>query len=319
MARVTEYLKNILLVIIILQFLPMVFITAKKYLGEAMHPKASVGVISIKGVIANTGQHIKYARKFFKDSEIKAIILKIDSQGGSPGAAQALYREIMDLKKEYEKPVIAYIEEVCASAAYNIAIAADHIICQPSSLVGSIGAYIAFPSFQGIMDDYHVKYQVIESGSMKMGGSVFKDLGPEQQKMLQAVTDDTYKQFASDVMERRPKLTTANEASWGDGKVFTGNMALNVGLVDEIGSLSALIRAIRDKAAIETDIEWVHPPKPGFLQQFAGRSDYAEFDEPEAQAPITLMESLYKQISTGYPYSWQRGIMPFTRDLDVMR
>ena len=128
MSRLSDYLKSLFLVILIINFLPGALSGVRKYASDLWETKTKVGVVTITGVITNTERYANQLKKFFKNNEIKAIVLKIDSPGGAPGAAQALFQEIKDLKKEHVKPVIAYSENLCASAAYYFAAAADHII-----------------------------------------------------------------------------------------------------------------------------------------------------------------------------------------------
>jgi signal peptide peptidase SppA len=276
MAKFSEYLKSILLIVIILQLTPLLLKGARTYYKKFTEPKTKVAVVPITEEIDSTSKYAKQFRKFIKDPEIKAIVLHIDSPGGSSGSSQALFQEINELKKEHVKPVIAFTENYCASGAYYIAAAADYIIAQPSTLVGNIGVYIGFASFQGLLDQLKVKYNTIETGKFKGAGLRYKDMTPDQRSMLQSITDDSYAQFVEDVAHQRHKLTGVSPTLWAEGKTFTGRQALKLGLVDELGPQSTLIRAIKAKAPIEGEIEWVYPPQPGILASFFERD--TEFD-----------------------------------------
>ncbi len=302
MSRFGQYLKNIFFIILILQFLPLLFVNIRKVFENALSPKARVGVIPIKGIIMDTNRYATQVKKYFEDDSIKAIVLKIDSPGGAPAAAQELFQQIIDLKKEHNKPVIAYAENLCASAAYYIAIAADHIIAQPASMVGSIGAFIAFPSLQTFMEQYKIKYTVIQSGSYKTGPVIFRDLTPKQKNMLQELTDDTYDQFKKAVVSRRPSLSLDTQKQWADGQVFSGAKGLQIGLIDQLGSHVTLSKEVRERAAIEEDIVFVYPPKPSVFKKLFGTEEQAEYDEPQISIWPSFLQKPLERLVT--PISW---------------
>ncbi len=273
MSRLATYLKNLLLVVLLISFIrPLIRGIWGQYSSLVEH-KTKIGVVEIDGTIANGSAYVPHLRNFFKDPEIKGLVLKIDSPGGSSGSAQAVFQEISDLKKQYNKPIIAFCENICTSAAYYIACATDYIITQPSTLVGNIGVYLAYPNFQDLLKQLQVKYTVIETGDYKTGGLYFKDLTPAQQAMYQSITDDTYKQFVYDVSQRRPKVASKDPKEWADGKTFTGKQGLEIGLVDDLGAQALLEKALRDRIAVEGDIEWVHIPKPSMFSKLFGTEE----------------------------------------------
>lgn len=272
--RISDYLKTIFFAVIILQFIPPLYKSFKEHFMNGLDSKAKVGVIPIKDMIYDSSDSIKYLKKFFKDPNIKAIVLNIDSSGGTPGAAQAIFGEILALKKHYSKPIIAFSQDLCASAAYYIACAADAIVMQPATLVGSIGSFIGVPSVEGLMDQLKVKYNIIKAGEYKTAGSPFKDLTPEQRAMLQSVADDSYAQFVADVKAMRPRLAELDYKVWAEGKVFTGRQAKELGLVDELGAQTVLEQVLRSKGvAHQQEILWVHPPKPSAFSKLFGKED----------------------------------------------
>jgi len=298
MSRFSQYLKNIFFIILILQFLPLLFVNMRKVVEKVTSPKARVGVIPVKGLILDTNRYATQVKKYFKDDSIKAIVLKIDSPGGAPAAAQELFQQIIDMKKQYDKPVIAYAENLCASAAYYIAIAADHIIAQPASMIGSVGAFIAFPSLQEFMEQYKIKYTVIQSGSYKTGPVIFRDLTPKQKNMLQTLTNDTYEQFKNAVVSRRPSLSLANQKQWADGQVFSGAKGIELGLIDQLGSFVTLSNEVRKRAEIEEEIVFVYPPKPSVLMRLFGKEQEAEYDEPQTSLLPSFLQNPIERLFT---------------------
>lgn len=285
MARLSTLLMNIVLLIIVIQLLPPFITSLKQHYHDWHETKSHVGVVTIDdALITNTNSYAHELKKMFKDPLIKAIVLKIDSPGGTPAACQELFYEINELKKEYVKPVIAYAENFCTSGSYYIACAADHIITQPATFVGTIGVYLAFPNFHEFLQDHKISYTAIKTGTYKSPSLYLQELTPDQKKMFQSITDDTYAQFVNDVMARRPHLAKIDKAKWADGKTFTGRQALELGLIDELGSQSALIRTLRAKAALEGEIVWVHKPQAGFLSFLFSSKDSSEYESSKTQS-----------------------------------
>ncbi len=283
MARLTTLLKNIILLIIVIQLLPPFITSLKQRYHDWHETKSHVGVVTIDdSLITNTNSYAHELKKLFKDPLIKAIVLKIDSPGGTPAACQELFYEINELKKDFMKPVIAYAENFCTSGSYYIACAADHIITQPATFVGTIGVYLAFPNFHEFLENHKIKYTSIQTGAYKSPSLYLQELTPEQKKMFQSLTDDTYAQFVNDVVARRPHLAKLDKTKWADGKTFTGRQALELGLIDELGSQSTLVRALRAKAAIEGEIVWVHRPQAGFFSSLFSSKEASEYENTQS-------------------------------------
>lgn len=291
MARLSDYLKNLLYIFILIQLLPFIVMTIRRNYSTLLETRTKVGVVSIKGLLCNASPYLKNIKKLFKDDEIKAILLKIECAGGAAGSAQALYREIIDLKKEHLKPVVVLIENICASGGYYVASPGDAIICSPSAVVGSIGVYIQQPQLKEFIEQFKAKYSVVQSGAYKTAGNPLLDPTPEGQAMLQSISDDTYNQFVHDIAAVRPQLNVNHAKDWANGKVFTGRQALEKGLVDHLGSLTTAEQILRKKAPIEGEIEWVYASQgTGFLQWLSGGDDADDsFSESTAQSLCNII------------------------------
>jgi protease-4 len=269
-------MKNILyfvLALILLPLIPAVTQSIKKIYHQNFDDRAAVAVVPIKGVLYDSATPLKQLTKYFKDKEIKAIVLKIDCQGSSSGTGQAIFAEIKSLKKEYPKPVIVLVENICASGGYYIACAADYIITSPSALVGSIGAY--FPYFfqlKDFIEQYKIHYASLQAGAYKLSTDPFVNRTPAQTAMLQELLNSVYEQFIADVAASR-HLDVATHTQWGDGKIFTGAQAHKLGLVDALGSVSDAVKVIKEKALIEKEIRWVHPETKTGLFSSLSKSD----------------------------------------------
>ncbi len=270
--RFGNLLKNIFFLFIILQFAPAVLSSIRRQLTTAFVPRTYVGGLHVRGMIADSRYYTNQIKKFLENDSIKGLVLYIDSPGGTPGSPQAIFS---DLKKfKVKKPVVAVVENIAASGAYYVAASANKIISAPSSLVGNIGAYFQLPNVKGLADNWLVNMRYIQSGAYKTAGSPFKDMTPAEEAMLQGVTDDTYRQFTEDVAAGRG-LKIEEASIWADGKIFTGSQAKELGLVDEIGSLSDAKEKMRELLVeygmdVEKDIKLVFAKRPTAIAQLFG-------------------------------------------------
>ncbi len=261
MATFSDYVKNIFWVLLLLQFAPLFFKGIRTQYSDMFEEKTRVGVIPITGDIEHANPTIKDVKKFFEDKNLKAIVLKIDSPGGVSPAGQAIFQEILHYKKLHpEKFVVSYVERLAASAAYYIACAGDYIIATPSSTIGSIGVIIQHPSFKGLLEKINVSYTITKTGEYKGIGNPFLTMTPEEKAIFQELSNDTYKQFIRDVSAQRPQLSPDIKV-WAEGKIFTGEQALALKLIDETGSPSTVERVLREKAQIIGKVEWIKPAK----------------------------------------------------------
>lgn len=276
--RFYDYLKNIFLVLILLQIAPILIRGIYTQYKDLLEPKTKVGVIHVDGIISEAAPYVAYAKKLFKESDIKAILIKIECPGGSSGSSETIFNEIQALKAEYPKPVIALVENVCASGAYWVSCAADHIIAPSTSIIGSVGAYFPYLfQLRNFIESHNIQYKTIKAGAYKTAGDPFVNMSSEEQAHLQKVIDDSYVQFTKSVAQCR-KLSLSKITEWADGKIFTGFQAKEVGLIDELGSMQHAIAAIKKRTTIEGEIEWVHARKEqGFLARlFTGNDDSME-------------------------------------------
>ncbi|KKP34944.1 MAG: Signal peptide peptidase [candidate division TM6 bacterium GW2011_GWF2_32_72] len=285
MAKISNHLtlSNLFFFLIFINMAPYLFKSIFLQYSKMLEPRTKVAQIDITGVLTNSTRTIKYLKKYFEDDSIKAILLKLETPGGATGTAQAIFNEIKALKKEFPKPIVAITENICVSGGYYIAIAADHIICAPGSALGSIGVLIPYQfKLKQFVEGYNIQYKPVSSGAYKMALDPFLDNTPEQTAMLQDLTDNIYEQFTQDVATQR-KLSLSKTKEWANGKIFTGQQALKLNMVDELGSISNAIQRIKEKALIEGKIEWIRPvPKSPFAKLFG------QADEDEDSALDTL-------------------------------
>ncbi len=281
MPKFSEILKNAFWILVLIQFAPPIIHKLSLKIFDTVEPKNKVGLILVNTTIDSSTTWNKQLKKFFKDPEIKAILIKFDSPGGAAGSSEAISKEILDLKKEYPKPIVAYAENICASGAYMIAATTDYIVAPSSALVGSIGCKISTQfKVKELLEKYDVKTHSISSGAYKNSLDPFVDMTQEQQKMLQDLTNDSYKQFITDVSKLR-HLNINDQNIWAEGKIFTGNAALKLRLIDEIGNQSTALMYIKKHILHEDrEIDLIKAPAPSRLEKLF-KSDADEDDEIE--------------------------------------
>lgn len=251
------FFKALIVIFIAVQLGQFVFVGARYVYDEYRNPKTKVGVVKIDGAITDERKVTKKIEKFFKNDSIKAIVLSIDSPGSTAGVAELIGREINALKAQYEKPIITYVRNVCASGAYWVASTTEYIVCPGTAMVGSIGVYFPYLfQLDELAASYKIKYNSLHAGRYKTAGDPFKPMTDAERKLLQQLLDSTYDQFV-DVVAHGRNLSPRDHEKWANGKIFTGAQALKIGLVDELGSWQTIDRVVKDRAEITTDIEWI--------------------------------------------------------------
>lgn len=293
-ATTYDYLNILTKGVLIVSLAPVVLNIVKSVFAKlTQESKTEVGIISVSGPIKGSSRIITDLTHYFENNAIKAIILRIDSPGGDAGSSQAIYNEIVAYKKLYpEKYVIAYVENIAASGGYYIAAGADYIISTPAAFVGSIGAIISWPNVKKLADNYNVKFEVVHSGSHKTTGSPFLDVTMEQRAALQTTCDEIYTQFTTDVAKCRPQLSTDTK-TWADGKIFSGQQALQLHLIDELGSQSSVTAALRSRAKIEGPIHFVKPVRKSFFGFSANEDEGDGFVDTMVNKLFTALEQRY--------------------------
>lgn len=268
MKSLFEYVKSLLFVLIILQVAPPAIEAIKRNYLSFLTAHTKVGRVTFNGEITDSTDYARSLKKFFKDPEIKAILLRIDSPGGCAGSCQALFNEIQELKKKYPKPIVTLSENICTSGGYYIACATDSIITTRSAIIGSVGAALTTVfDFKELAQKLHIGTYSISAGTYKNSTNQFSPPTPEQLAMLQEVAESSYQQFAADVAKTR-KLSLKEKEKWADGKIFTGKQALALHMIDQTGSYSQALEKIKSMAPIEGSVMWIDAYEPtNFVEQ----------------------------------------------------
>ncbi|AFM27245.1 signal peptide peptidase SppA [Desulfomonile tiedjei] len=219
-----------------------------------------IGIVTIEGTIMSSDDILKQLRKYRKKSSIKAVLLRVNSPGGSVAPAQEIYREIARLREK--KPVVVSMETVAASAAYYISSNADAIVCSQGTITGSIGVIMILPEIHQIIQRVGADVNIIKAGKYKDIGSITRPLTEEERGILNGFAAEIHEQFISDVARgRKGKIEEQKLREIADGRFFTGEKAKEWGLVDDIGNFYDAVKVAAKLGKIKTEPELVYPKK----------------------------------------------------------
>jgi protease-4 len=221
-------------------------------------PGDRIGVVQVKGVIAEPEGALKALRAFGRNDDVKAVVVRIDSPGGAVGASQELYEEIRRL--DGEKPVVASLVTVAASGGYYAAVGARHIVSNPGTVTGSIGVIMKIPNVASLLEKLGIRTTVVKSGALKDLGSVTRDLTAEEVDVLEEVLVDVHRQFIQAISESR-EMPEGEVEPLADGRIFSGRQALDAGLVDELGNLSVAVERAASLAGLSGEPTLVYPQR----------------------------------------------------------
>ncbi len=200
-------------------------------------------------------------RKAEEDERVRAVIVRINSPGGTITASDILYHELLAFKARKKVPLIAAIMDVGASGGYYAALAADTIVANPTTITGSIGVVMVTVNAQGLLEKIGVTPLAIKSGPMKDAGSPFRSLTGPERAVFQSIIDDMYGRFVELIVQSR-KLPADRVRALADGRVYTAEQALELGLVDRIGYLEDVVTLAKERAGLsEARVIMYHRPK----------------------------------------------------------
>ncbi len=220
-----------------------------------------VAVLPISGLITDSETAIEQLKKFAKDDSVKAIVVRLNTPGGGVGPSQEIYEEVRKIRGK--KVTVASLGALATSGGYYIACATDKIYANPGTITGSIGVVMQFVNVKDLIEKIGVKGFVIKSGSFKDTGSPIREMSPEEKKLLQSVIDNVHSQFVSAVAEGR-NLPRDSVLAIADGRIFSGEQAKELGLVDVLGNQEDAVAEAGKLAKIEGEPRVITPPKKKF-------------------------------------------------------
>jgi len=289
-------------------------LVAEELSRDAWITEGRIAIIDVDGVIINakTGgllrpgdnpvtyllEQLDAARR---DRRVKAVVLRINSPGGAVTASELMHSEIKRFQAS-GKPVVAMILDVGASGAYYIACAADEIMCARSSVTGSIGVIMQTFDATGTMSKIGLRADAIKSGDQKGSGSPFEAMTPEQRAVFQAMVTELYEQFVTVVAAGR-KLPEQRVRAVADGRIYTATKALELGLIDRIGTMPEAIARAKERAGLAKATVVTYRRPYGYAPNY-----YAGQPAQPAVAQVNLLNvDLGERWRTGYApfmYLW---------------
>jgi protease IV len=219
-----------------------------------------IGVVDLDGVILSPQPVVGQLKKFADDSSIKAIILHVNSPGGGVAASEEIYREVKRVREEKKKQVVVSIESVGASGAYYIASASNKIYADKGSIVGSIGVIAEWMNYGDLLKWAKLKSIVFKTGEFKDTGNPTRDLTPSEQAYMQSLIDNMFGQFEHAVADGRG-MKFDDVKGIANGKVWTGEQALSMKLIDNVGDFEAAVKDTAKSVGISGEPTLVHPEK----------------------------------------------------------
>jgi len=219
-----------------------------------------IAVVDLEGVIISPKDVVEQLRKYRDDSSIKAIVIHVNSPGGGAAASEEIYREVLRIRDTKKKVIVASIETVGASGAYYVSSATNKIFADEASIVGSIGVIAQWVNYEELMKWAKLKDITIKAGEFKDTGSPTRPLTPAERAYLQGLIDNMHTQFIHSVATGR-KMKDEDVRALADGKVWTGQQALPLKLVDQIGDFRAALEDTAKSVGIKGEPTLVRPEK----------------------------------------------------------
>ena len=280
--------------------------------GQGFSP-SKIAIIEVEGMISNVKSggllqpsensvslFTQEMEKAAKDPSVKAVVLRVNSPGGTVTASDIMYETVMRFKEKTHKPVVASMQDVAASGAYYVSCAADKIVAHPTSIVGSIGVIFETFNIEGTLDKIGAKTDAIKSGPLKDMGSPFKQLDPQARAVMQGMVDEYFKRFVGIVTSHRT-IKSEMLATATDGRVFSGARAVEVGLVDRTGLLNDAIDEAKAMSKAPDAKVIIYRRPYGY-----GGSIYAQgaIQPPTANVMELKIPGMHDPLPSGFYYLW---------------
>jgi protease IV len=219
---------------------------------------------------------IELLQRYAKNDTVKAIVVRINSPGGAIAPSQEIYSAIRRIRQESGKPVVASLDSVAASGGFYIAAACEPIVANPGSITGSIGVILQWFDVKDLLQWAKLKPETITSGAMKDAGSPYRQMTDAERAYFQSVVTQLHSQFVRDVAAGRSKTMKLEDVQRiADGRIFTGEQALSLKLIDELGTIDDAVRRAGKLAGVEGEPAklWPRRREPGLFDLLSESSD----------------------------------------------
>jgi protease IV len=209
--------------------------------------EGALGINRHESTVARIGEELDQAAQ---DDHVRAVLVRINSPGGTVTASDTVFHEIMDFKAKHHVAVVAQMLDMATSGAYYVALAADEIVASPTTVTGSIGVVMYGVNLSGLLHKLGIADQTLKAGAHKDMGSPLRAMTPRERQLLQGVLRQMQQRFLTVVRERRPNLSAATLSQIADGRILTADQALQDGLVDRIGYLPDALKDAEERAGV---------------------------------------------------------------------
>ena len=254
-----------------------------------------IAVVDLEGVILSPKTTVDQLKKYADDDSIKAIILHVNSPGGGVAASEEIYREVKRIRDEKKKRIVAAIESVGASGAYYVASATNKIYADEGSIVGSIGVISEWVNYGDLLRWAKLKAIVLKAGEFKDTGNPTRNMTPSEEQYLQSLIDNMHGQFIQAVADGR-KMKFQDVKALADGKVWTGQQAASMKLIDQVADFQAAVKDTAKAVGISGEPTLVRPEKERKTVLDLLFGDISEY--------LPTREKLMEQ-QVGFYYLWQ--------------
>lgn len=274
----------------------------------------SIALIDVDGFLSSTespwfmlfGTSVADVREKLEraanDWSVKAVVLRINSPGGEVAASDMIHEEIIRFKKKTKKPVVAALMNLAASGGYYVAVAADRIIANRTSVTGSVGVIMEFPNLEGLYNTIGIRWEVIKSGDKKDIASTARKMTDEERKLLQSINQEMFDRFVQVVRDGRPGMREQDIEKIKDGQVVTAKQALELNMVDSIGYLDEAIEEAKRMAGISYADVIMYRPFPRYNTNVYAKA------KTEPKLVEEALKALLKRHGASFLYLWTPGL-----------
>jgi protease-4 len=246
--------------------------------GELKLGSHKIAIVALDGEIVDSREVIESLHKYAESTNVAGIVLRINSPGGAVAPSQEMFEEIRKLRARYKKPIVASVDSVAASGGFYVAVACDRIVANPGSITGSIGVIMQWMDVKDLLQWAKVKPETITSGALKDAGSPYREMSDNERAYFQRIVLQLRQQFVKAVAQGRGgKLSEAEVSSLADGRIFTGEEALSLKLIDQLGNLDDAVRLTGKLAGVDGTPSTIYPRKRtrGLFGLLGGNDDEA--------------------------------------------